>query len=86
MAIGTPSLLPLYVSFENLEKFGIWPGRVIIQNRPFRQGQMGTVFPYGHMGTPTEYYCSYMTILEQKSKCQWLPKYHMRTDTIFSEA
>ena len=26
MAIGTPSLLPLYVPFENLEKFGIWPG------------------------------------------------------------
>ena len=33
-----------------------WPGCVIIQNRPFRQGRMGTVFPYGHMGTPTEYY------------------------------
>ena len=62
------------------------PGGVIIQNRPFRQGQMGTVFPYGHMGTPTEYYCSYMTILEQKSKWQWFPKYHMRTATIFSEA
>ena len=58
-------------TFVWLRRWIVISGRVIIQNRPFRQGQMGTVFPYGHMGTPTEYNCSHMTILEQKSKW-WL--------------
>ena len=57
-------------------------GRVFIQNRPFRQGQMGTVFQYGHMGTPTEYYCSHMTLLERKSKWRLFPYHHMGTIAI----
>ena len=58
------------------------PGGVIIQNRPFRQAQMGTVFQYGHMGTPTEYYCSHMALLEQKSKWRLFPYHHMGTTAI----
>ena len=57
-------------------------GGVIIQNRSFRQGQLGTVFRYGHMGTPTEYYCSHMTLLEQKSKWRLFPYYRIGTTAI----
>ena len=47
-------------------KSWVEPGRVIIQNRPFRQGHMGAVCPYSHMGTNIAFHCSHMYILEQK--------------------
>ena len=41
-------------------------GRVIIQNKPFWQGHMGTAFPYCHIRTNTTFPCSHKSISEQK--------------------